>query len=132
MKKIFLIAALFTSLFAATSASAQGGPTGDPQQFRQRMIERIKPQLIEKTKISDEQANKVLDINFESQGRRREIRMDNSLSEDDKTKKMAAIDEELAKKYKAIPLSDEQVKSVQGFFEEMRRNNQGRRQNGGQ
>src|SRR5690348_11181747 len=100
MKRLFLVAALFTALFATTSASAQGGPGGDPQQFRQRMIERIKPQLVEKTKLSDADADKVLDIYLASMQQRREIRMDNSSSEDDKAKKMKALDDENTKKYK--------------------------------
>lgn len=132
MKKIFLLAALFAVLLTTTSAFAQGGPGGDPQQFRQRMIERVKPQLLEKTKISEAEADKVLDINFSSMQQRREIRMDNSLSEDDKKKKIAAIEEDMAKKYKAIPLKDEQVKAVTDFFAEMRKNMQNPPQGGNQ
>lgn len=128
MKKLFVLAALFTTLFATTTASAQGG--GDPQQFRQRMIERIKPQLIEKTKISDAEADKVLDIYIATQPQRREIRMDQSMSDEDKAKKIAAIEEEASKKYKAIPLSEDKVKEVNTFFEDMRKNMQNRR-NGG-
>lgn len=96
------------------------------------MIERVKPQLLEKTKISEAEADKVLDINFSSMQQRREIRMDNSLSEDDKKKKIAAIEEDMAKKYKAIPLKDEQVKAVTDFFAEMRKNMQNRPQGGNQ
>lgn len=127
MKKLILMAALFAALFTTTSAVAQGG--GDPAQMRQRMVERFKPQLIEKTKITDTEADKVLDIYMASMSQRRDIRMDNSLSEEDKTKKMAALYEEAAKKFKSIPLSDEKVKSVNEFFEEARRNMQNRRSN---
>lgn len=127
MKKRFLLALLMATLFATTSVSAQGGPGGDPQQFRQRMIERVKPQLLEKTKISDAEADKVLDIYLAAQPQRREIRMDQAMSDEDKAKKMAAIDEDATKKYKAIPLKDEQVKAVNEFFEDMRKNMQNRR-----
>ena len=129
MKKLFLLAALFAALFTTTSASAQGGPGGDPAQMRQRMMERFKPQLIEKTKITDAEADKVLDIYMSSMPQRRDIRMDNSLSEEDKTKKVGALNEEAAKKYKAIPLTEEKVKAVNEFFEEARRNMQNRRPN---
>lgn len=122
MKKLFFLAVLFTALLATTTASAQGGPGGDPQQFRQRMIERVKPQLIEKTKLSDTEADKVLDLYLGTMQQRREIRMDNSTSDEDKKKKVDAIDAELGKKYKAIPLTDDQVKSVTEFFNDMRRN----------
>lgn len=127
MKKLFFLAALFTAMLATTTASAQGGPGGDPQQFRQRMMERMKPMLIEKTHLSDTEAEKVLDIYAATMPQRREIRMDGGMSDDDKKKKMDAINEEMSKKYKAIPLTDEQVKSVDEFFKSMpnRRNGQG-------
>jgi Spy/CpxP family protein refolding chaperone len=129
MKKLFFLAALFTAL-VATTASAQGGPGGDPAAMRQRMKERFKPQLVEKTKISDEQADKVLDIYIDAQRQRREVRMDQNLSDEDKAKKTAAIDEEAAKKYKAIPLKDEETKAVASFFEEARKNMPQRREGG--
>lgn len=129
MKKLFLLAALFTALLS-TDVSAQGGQGGDPAAMRQRMKERFKPQLVEKTKITDEQADKVLDIYMETQRQRRDIRMDQNLSDEDKTKKNAALDEETAKKYKAIPLKEEEVKAVTSFFEEMRKNMPQRREGG--
>lgn len=126
MKKLFFLAALFTAL--VTTVSAQGG--GDPEAMRQRMKERFKPQLVEKTKITDEQAEKVLDVYVAAQRQRREVRMDQALSDEEKTKKTAAIDEEVAKKYKAIPLKDEEVKAVAAFFEEARKNAPQRREGG--
>ena len=121
--------ALFGALLSTTAVSAQGGPGGDPAQMRQRMVERFKPQLVEKTKITEAEADKVLDIYMASMTQRREIRMDNNMSDDDKNKKMAALNEEAAKKYKAIPLSDDKVKAVNDFFEEQRRNGPNRRPN---
>ena len=129
MKKLLFVVALFGALCVTTAVSAQGGPGGDPAQMRQRMVERFKPQLVEKTKISDAEADKVLDIYMGSMTQRREIRMDNSMSDDDKNKKMAALNEEAAKKYKAIPLSVDKVKAITDFFEEARRNAPNRRQN---
>jgi Spy/CpxP family protein refolding chaperone len=129
MKKILLLAVLFTAL-ASVTVSAQGGPGSDPAAFKQRMKERVKPQLIEKTKITDEQAEKVLDINFEAQSQRRELRTDSNLSDEDKKKKMITIEEETTKKYKAIPLKDDEVKAVSAFFEEMRKNAPQRREGG--
>ena len=127
MKKLFLVTAIITAFFTSYNASAQGGPGGDPAQMRARMAERVKPQLVEKTKLTSEEADKVLDIYFATMPQRREIRMDNSMSDEEKTKKMAAINEEAGKKYKAIPLKEEQVKAVTDFFEEMRKNMQNRR-----
>lgn len=90
-------------------------------------MERMKPMLIEKTHLSDVEAEKVLDIYATTMPQRREIRMDGTMSDDDKKKKIDGLNEEMSKKYKAIPLTDEQVKSVDEFFKNMpnRRNGQG-------
>jgi site-specific recombinase XerD len=110
------------------TVSAQGGPGGgDPARMRKMMSERAKPQLVEKAKITEAEANKVLDIYFAAMPQRRELRVDNTLSDDDKKKKLAAIEEESTKKYRAIPLTDEQVKAVNEYFEDMRKNMQNRR-----
>lgn len=125
MKKIFLAATLFATV-ATASVSAQGGPGGDMAARAQKMREMLKPRLVEKAGITSEQADKVLDITMEAQRQRRELRQNAGLSSDDKTKKTTAIDEETARKYKAIPLTDDQVKSLNSFFEETRKNSQGR------
>jgi len=131
MKKLFLLLAFFTAI-CVTEASAQQQGGGDPAAMMQRMKDRIKPQLVEKTKISDEQADKVIEINFNNQRKRREVRMDQSLSDDDKAKKNKEIEEAQNKEFKAIPLTDDQVKAVNSFFEEMRKEQmQRRQQNGG-
>ena len=123
MKKIWALALLVT-LFGISSVQAQGGPSGgDPAAQMARMKERLKPQLVEKVKLTDAQADKVVEINFESQRQRRELR---DLPEADRTKKAAELNAEREKKLAAIPLTPEQVKAVNDFFEEMRRNMQQR------
>ena len=123
MKKIWALALLVT-LFGISSVQAQGGPSGgDPAAQMARMKERLKPQLVEKVKLTDAQADKVVEINFESQRQRRELR---DLPEADRAKKGAELNAEREKKLAAIPLTPEQVKAVNDFFEEMRRNMQQR------
>jgi hypothetical protein len=95
----------------------------DPAVMLERMKERVKPSLIEKTKLSDVQADKVLETQVWAQTQMRTTR---DLAEDQRAAKMKEISEERAKKLKAIPLSDEQLKSVNDFFEEMRKNRPGR------
>ncbi|HEX2609129.1 MAG TPA: hypothetical protein VHK91_17225 [Flavisolibacter sp.] len=129
MKKLFVLVALIASVCATKVNAQQGG--GDPAAMMQRMKERVKPQLIEKTKLTDAQADKVIEINFDMQRQRREIRMDQSMSDEDKSKKTAELDAERDKKYKAIPLTDDQIKSVNEFFDEMRKQMQQRQQGGG-
>ncbi len=124
MKKFLFIIAFMTTLGVMNASAQQGG--GDPAAMLARMKERVKPQLIEKTKLTDVQADKVIEINFES---RQQLRGFKDLSEEDRKKKMDEVKAENNKKYKAIPLTDDQVKSVDEFFEEQRKNMQ-QRQNG--
>lgn len=119
MKKIFL----FIALAFAIGSYAQGGGGGqmDPAQMLEMMKQRVKPQLMEKTKLTDAQCDKVLEIQISMMGAQRGMR---DLSEEERAKKMKEINDEREKKYKAIPLTDEQIKAVNEFYEEMRKNRQ--------
>jgi DNA uptake protein ComE-like DNA-binding protein len=114
MKKLVLLLTLVAGLFLA-NANAQGG---DPAAREARMKE-MKAQLIEKAKLSEAQADKVLEINTASREQMRGLR---DLSEGDRAKKMEEIQADLSKKFKAIPLTDEQVKAVNDYMAERRRN----------
>ena len=127
MKKLFVLIVLFTTVYL-TKAEAQQQGGGDPAAMAQRYKERVKPQLIEKTKLTDAQADKVLDINFNARQQMRGLR---DLSEDDRKKKMDEIKVGIDKEYKAIPLTDDQFNSIKDFFDELRKEMQQRRQNGG-
>lgn len=124
MKKLLVLAALCVTVYAVNAQPPQGG--GDPAAMMARMKERIKPQLMEKAKLSDAEADKVIEINFDSRRQMRDIRMDQSLSDDDKKKKIDELRTGLDKKYKEIPLTDDQVKAVNDFYEEMRKNREQR------
>ena len=117
MKKLFALLVFMGSLFIAQAQ--QGG--GDPAAMLQRMKERVKPQLVEKTKITDAQADKAIEITFNVQRQKREIRMNDGLSLEEKTKRSVAVDEARDADLKKIPLSDDEVKSVVAFFEDMRK-----------
>jgi hypothetical protein len=129
MKKLLFLTTLFVALYATNANAQQGG--GDPAAQAQRMKERVKPQLVEKVKLTDEQADKVLDINLEVRSKMREFR---DLSPEDRQKKSAELDADRDKKYKAIPLTDDQVKAVNTFFDDMRKQQaeQRKAQGGGQ
>ncbi len=122
MKKILLLVALFVTVYS-TSVSAQQQGGGDPVAMLAKYKERVKPQLIEKTKLSDDQADKVLDLSF---GSRMALRGLRDLSEEDRKKKMEEVQADLNKKYKALPLTDDQIKNVNSFFDEERKKMQQR------
>ncbi|MER3465315.1 MAG: hypothetical protein C4329_13800 [Chitinophagaceae bacterium] len=119
MKKLLVLVALFLTMYAS-NAQGQGG--GDPAARMQRIKEMIKPQLIEKTKLTDAQADKVLEAYASTMQKMREVRMDQAFSEDDKKKKTEEINAERLKAYGAIPLTADQIKAVNDFFEEIRKN----------
>lgn len=120
MKKIF---AVFTFLFFCgfTAVMAQPPGGGDPAARKAMMKERIKAPLMEQTKITDAQADKVIDVYFDAQMQSGKLRRDESLSQEDKDKKMKEISDARDKKLKEIPLTDEQVKAVNSFYEEQRK-----------
>lgn len=126
MKKFLFIIAFITTLGVINANAQQGG--GDPAAMLARMKERIKPHLIEKTKLTDAQADKIIEINFESRQQLRGLR---DLSEEDRKKKMEEVKADTNKKYKAIPLTDDQIKLVDEFFEEQRKNMQQRQSGNG-
>ena len=125
MKKILALLS-FVLLYSTTIIAQQG----DPAAMKERMKERVKPQLVEQAKISDVQADKVIDIYWDAQMEGRKLRMDASMGDDDKAKKAKEINDARNKKVKEIPLTDEQAKAVASFYEEQRKRMQERRGGG--
>ena len=128
MKKMFAILSVCVVLSIGSTHAQQGPGGGDTAAMRQRMIERIKPQLIEKAKLTEAEADKVIAINFASRTAMRELRNGN-FSEEDRRKKLDEIQAENNKKYKEIPLTDEKIKAINDFYAEQRRNFQPRNKN---
>lgn len=128
MKKVLALLS-FVMISGFAFAQPQGGM--DPAAMKQRTKERVKPQLIEQTKLTEAQADKVIDIYFDAQMEGMKFRRDESMSQEDKQKKMKEINEARDKKIKEIPLTDEQAKAVATFYEEQRKRMQERRPQGG-
>ena len=118
MKKILFLLAFIT---AVSVSSAYAQQTETPEQMQQRMRDRIRPELISKTGLTEVQADKVIDINFALQKQRREIRNDQVLTPEEKVKRNSEIDAARDKEYAGIPLTDEQIKSVNTFFDELKK-----------
>ena len=129
MKKLFSLFVASMALLFSLQAQPPGG--GDPEAMKARMKERVKPLLIQQVGVSDAEADKILEINFDFQMKTRELRMDQALSDDDRKKKMKELNDNRDKKVKEIPLSDEKVKAVNTFYEEMRKKQQESRGNRG-
>lgn len=127
MKKLLALIAVFTTVLLS-NANAQGNGNFDPAAMKARYLERTKPLLIEKTKLTNEQADKVLDINWEARSKMRGMR---DMSQEERKKMMNDAQAEATKQYKTIPLTDDQVKAVNDFFEEQRKQMQQQRQNNG-
>ncbi len=134
MKKLFSILVAMTALVFSLQAQPPGGGGGDPEAMKARMKERIKPMMVKEAGVSDAEADKILDINFDFQMKSRPIRMDQALSEDDKKKKMKEAEDARDASMKAIPLTDEKMAKVKTFYDEMRKKQQEGRggQGGGQ
>ena len=128
MKKLLVLVVLFTTVFLSNAQAQNGGGAGDPAARMQRYKEMIKPKLVEKTKITEAEADKVIDINFSYRQKMRGLR---DLSEEDRKKQMEQIQAAQNKEYSAIPLTEAQIKAVNEFFEEQRKEMQQRQQNGG-
>ncbi|MGZ8544369.1 MAG: hypothetical protein ACXWV0_03690 [Flavisolibacter sp.] len=120
MRKLLILAILFTTVFM--SASAQ---QGDNAQRLERYKERVKPMLVEQAKITEAQADKVITIHFGYAGRLREVA---KLGEADKTKMTEELNAAERKEYTAIPLTETQIKAVNTFFENQRKEMAKRRQ----
>ena len=127
MKKFLFLTALFAAL-ATVSVSAQGGPGGMTPEQRAERMKQMKTDLIAKAKITDAEADKVMQIQQESRAGMRGLR---DLSPEERQKKLDEIKAENTKKFKAIPLTDDQVKAVDAFFEEQMKRMMNRMNGGG-
>ncbi len=126
MKKLLLLAGLFIALFT-TKVSAQPGQGMTPEQRAERQ-KQTKADLIAKAKISDAEADKVMQIQQDSRAGMRGLR---DLSPEDRKKKMDEMNADNAKKFKAIPLTDDQVKAVSAFYDEQMKKMMERMNGGG-
>jgi len=76
-----------------------------------------KPMLVEKAGLTDAQAEKVIEINFEI--RQQAATVLPGLNEADRTAKLAELKVAKEKKYSEIPLTAEQIKAVYAAYEDM-------------
>ena|SRR5688572_26401422 len=129
MKKFFFLSLIFSAIIsgnvqAQASATAQAGAPAqagpDPAAMLQQMKEKQKPGLVEKAGLTDAQAEKVIEINFELRmAMMTDVR---DLNEADRAKRIADFKAAKEKRYTEIPLTAEQIKAVYAFYEDMGKN----------
>ena len=115
MKKILFL----TLILGALTSTATYAQAGDPPSLLQQMKEKQKPGLIEKVGLTDAQADKVIEINYE-------IRMQTprdlkDMDEADRSKKIAELKALKEKKLSEV-LTPEQIKAMNAYYEDMRKN----------
>lgn len=113
----------FVLSLAIVTANAQGGGQGGG-----RMNEMLKQRLQEDLKLSDVKADSVLAIQSDFQQKGRQVRMDGAMSDNEKKLKMDSFNAERTARLKSN-LTDDEIKKLDAFYEEMRKMRQNRPQN---
>ena len=137
MKKLLFLS-LISGALISTSANAQGPEVKPPTAAQQppapqftaeqkaNMIKEAKekqvPMLVEKAGITDAQAERVIEINYEIRFQAASALQ--GLNDADRTAKLAEIKAAKEKKYSEIPLTPEQIKAVYAAYEDMGKNMQ--------
>ena len=116
MKK-FLFLTLIAGALISTSAYAQ--PAADPASVLQTMKEKQKPGLMEKVGLTDAQADKVIELNYEMRMKASTELKD--LSPEDRSKKLAEMKAAKEKKFAEF-LTAEQITAMNKYYEDMAKN----------
>ena len=125
MKKIMLALCFIIASIGVTNAQTE---TQQERPGAGRMREMMKQRLKDDLKFTDVQVDSVLSIQQDFQGKNRQLRNDQGLSEDDRNIKMKSLNDERKLKLKTI-LSDEQISKLDAFYDEMRKQRQQRQGN---
>jgi hypothetical protein len=123
MKKFLLLTLIFVAIIStATNAQpqAQAKPqaqaqaqVADPAAMLQQMKEKIRPEMVAKTGLTEAQADKVIELNFEMRMAASKL---GDLNETDRTAKIQELKAVKEKKLSEL-LTPEQIKAVKDFYE---------------
>lgn len=116
MKKLLFLTLILGAL-ASTNAYAQ--PAGDPPSMLQQMKEKQRPGLLEKVGLTAEQADKVIELNYEMRMKAAAELKD--LPEADRKTKIAELKAAKEKKFSEF-LTPEQITAMNKYYEEMGKN----------
>ena len=117
MKKLLALVALFTTVYVS-NVNAQEKPASDPAAMTEKWKEKLKPQLMEKVNLTDEEATRVLNIHFTYANRLRTFK---DAPADEQKRQAEIIHNAEVKEYGAIPLTEEKIKAVNTFFAEQKK-----------
>jgi Spy/CpxP family protein refolding chaperone len=116
MKKLLFLSLIFCAI-ASTSVYAQ--PAGDPPSVLQQMKDKQVPGLVEKVGLTQAQAEKVIELNYEMRMQAgRELK---DLNEADRSAKLAELKAAKEKKFAEF-LTPEQIKAMHAYYAEMGKN----------
>lgn len=116
MKKLLFLTLVLGAL-VSTNAYAQ--PAGDPPSMLQQMKEKQRPGLVEKVGLTAEQADKVIELNYEMRMKAAAELKD--LPEADRKTKIAELKAAKEKKFAEF-LTPEQITAMNKYYEEMGKN----------
>ena len=114
MKKILFLTLIFSAIISTTTLAQ----AGDPATILQQMKEKQRPGLVEKAGLTEAQANKVIELNYEMRMKMLDFK---DLNEADRSKKIAELRAEKEKKFAEF-LTPELIKSMNDYHAEMAKN----------
>ena len=127
MKKLLLMVALFTTVYVTKADAQEQKQAGDPAAMMQRYKDKVKPLIIEKAKLTEAEAERVLTIHFSYSER---LRYFKDATEDEKKKQAEILSAAENKEFTAIPLTEEKITAVNAFFAEQKAQREKRMQEG--
>ena len=113
MKKTILCLVIALSLMATKSVFAQNPNGGQMQQMMRQYLK-------DSIHLSDAMVDSVIAGRMQYQPQMRQIFMDQSLSAEDKQSKMQPIRAQIETRYKALGLTDDQIKMIREHDQRMR------------
>ena len=119
MKKFLMLTLIFCAVISTATYAQQALPGADPATMLQEMKDKIKPQMVAKTGLTEALADKVIEINFEMRMAASALR---DLPEADRSAKIQELKAAKEKKLSEL-LTADQLKAVKEFYENFGKNN---------
>ena len=120
-KTVFTLSILLMTLVSFSQESSTNNGFRRSGSGNPRMKEALKQKLTDELKLTESQADSVATIQMEAQKNMRDIKVDTSISKEEKENKLAEYKAVRNKKLKAV-LNDEQIIKLQEMIENMRKN----------